>query len=71
MNDSRSKRTWKNIVIRDLAKSVLFLLFKEETWQMSSSMGRTMRLQTEERVIGLVKYVPFSDVSVLHSLRWI
>ena len=32
-------------------------------------MGRTMRLQTEERVIGLVKYVPFSDVSVLHSLR--
>ena len=28
-----------------------------------------MRLQTEERDIGLVKYVPFSDVSVLHSLR--
>ena len=28
-----------------------------------------MRLQTEERVIGLVKYVPFSEVSVLHSLE--
>ena len=32
-------------------------------------MGLIMRLQTEERDIGLVKYVPFSDVSVLHSLK--